>query len=298
MIKIGKYSEKPEIRGSLSNLTIGKFCSMPIPKVIHQIWTGSKEIPEKYLKFCDSWKKFNPEWQVIFWKDEQLKKQFKKMYPDTKYFYEADINTVMKTDILRFELLRLYGGFYADLDMECLKPLDEFCKDEFTVGWEWVGEPRSVSTGFIGCAANHSITRAMLFHIFSSLYTKTPTTKWDQLLACGPHALVNIILTKGIKPYPQKYFAPIPPLASAKEYYTDVKEAYVKHYFYGGQPGGWPEYYGENEKEAQPPVSAAAIPETKEQRINLRIDYPRLIKTSRGKVLAQNTQHEAELRAT
>ena len=271
---------------------------MPIPKTIHQIWIGSKEIPEKYLKFCDSWKKFNPDWEINLWTDEQLKKLFKKMYSDTKHFYEAQINVVMKTDILRYEILRLFGGFYADLDMECLKPLDCFCNDEFTCGWEWMGEPRSVSSGFIGCAKDHQIAKAMLFHIYSSLYTKIPTTKWDQLLACGPHALVNIVLTNGINPYPQKYFAPIPPLASAKEYYTDVKEAYIKHYFYGGQPGGWPEYYGVDQKEAQPiQISAAARPEPPRPPNASPLTYPRFINTRKGKELAFNAVHENDLRA-
>ena len=271
---------------------------MQIPKIIHQIWVGSKVIPEKYLKYCDSWIKCNPGWEYKLWQDNDIKKLFKKTLPETKHWYDADINVVMKCDIIRYELLRLFGGFYADLDTECLKPLDCFLEDKFVCGWEWLGEPKSISTGFLGSIANHQISLAMLYHIYSSLYTKIPTTKWDQLLACGPHAIINIVMTKGITPYPQKYFAPIPPLATAKEYYTDIKDAYIKHYFYGGQPGGWPEYYGKNEKEANPPVVISAVTKQGVNEINIRprLSFPVLISTPEGKKIAHNAEQELELR--
>lgn len=40
-----------------------------------------------------------------------------------------------QSDILRYELLYLYGGVYVDTDMQAVRPLDDLCK----VRRAWLG---------------------------------------------------------------------------------------------------------------------------------------------------------------
>ena len=87
------------------------------PKIIHQIWVGSKPLPDKYRKLMASWIKHHPGWQYNLWtnKDvEGLKLHNHALYKSTR-------DPIEKANILRYELLYKYGGLYVDIDTKCLK---------------------------------------------------------------------------------------------------------------------------------------------------------------------------------
>ena len=96
-----------------------KIRSGNIPKIIHQIWFGG-DIPEKYAKLQESWKKYNPDWEYILWTDESIK--------DIKLLNEDIFNSTQnygaKSDIARYEILFQFGGLYIDTDFECLQSFD------------------------------------------------------------------------------------------------------------------------------------------------------------------------------
>jgi mannosyltransferase OCH1-like enzyme len=43
-----------------------------IPKKIHQIWIGQKELPEKYKNFSEGIKKLHGDFEHILWTDNTL----------------------------------------------------------------------------------------------------------------------------------------------------------------------------------------------------------------------------------
>jgi mannosyltransferase OCH1-like enzyme len=47
-----------------------------IPKVIHQIWIGTPQPPEVFIKYMDSWKHYHPDWDYILWDNERVKTLF------------------------------------------------------------------------------------------------------------------------------------------------------------------------------------------------------------------------------
>lgn len=87
-----------------------------IPKIVHQIWLGSS-VPEVYKKWMKTWSELAG-FEYYLWTDEEVK-DFK-MY--NRDLFDATSNLGEKSDILRLEILRKYGGVYVDLDYECLKP--------------------------------------------------------------------------------------------------------------------------------------------------------------------------------
>ena len=93
-----------------------------IPKIIHQIWIGPKKFPIKYKKWRNSWQLLNPDWDYIFWDNNRIKEL---EITDLKVYKESK-NYGFKSDLLRYEILRKYGGLYADTDFECLQKLPEF----------------------------------------------------------------------------------------------------------------------------------------------------------------------------
>ena len=99
-----------------------EFCLEPrIPKIIHQIWLGSK-LPEQYYIWQQTWIKNHPDWQYILWTDAEIEK----LNLVNKRLYNACKSYGAKSDIARYEILYRYGGLYVDCDFECLQPFDIF----------------------------------------------------------------------------------------------------------------------------------------------------------------------------
>jgi mannosyltransferase OCH1-like enzyme len=49
---------------------------MHIPKIIHQLWIGNKPPP---IKFMNSWKEKHPNFEYIFWNENELIKRILKI---------------------------------------------------------------------------------------------------------------------------------------------------------------------------------------------------------------------------
>lgn len=85
-----------------------------IPKIIHQIWIGPKKPPFKWL---NSWKDKHSDWEYRLWTTTYYKIRNQEAYNSSPRFCG-------KADILRYEILYDYGGFYIDADTLCLRKLD------------------------------------------------------------------------------------------------------------------------------------------------------------------------------
>lgn len=123
-----------------------------IPALIHIMWLGGK-LPREYEKYVASWRHYHPDWQIIFWTDNESNfdqgmvtvESFDKLIPlltnnlyknivvdvrnlhfDNRIFYDRAENYGEKSDILKWEIVYRLGGLYVDTDFECLKPFDLF----------------------------------------------------------------------------------------------------------------------------------------------------------------------------
>ena len=107
---------------------------MSIPKVIHRIWLDDP-MPTTFKVFGDEWSRHHPEWERMEWTSSKrlprliLEEEFrnaKRIMPkDWKRF---------QADILRLELLNIYGGVYADTDVHPLKPFDTWLGHHAVLG--------------------------------------------------------------------------------------------------------------------------------------------------------------------
>ena len=93
---------------------------MSIPKIIHQIWIGPKTPP---TKFMDTWKNKHEKegFQYIRWTEEEIKKRGFNSQLQNRINDMIEING--KADILRWEILYEYGGFFVDADALCIEPV-------------------------------------------------------------------------------------------------------------------------------------------------------------------------------
>ena len=92
-----------------------------IPKVIHYMWLGKKEIPATLQKCIDTWKRYCPDYEIVQWNEDN--------YDVNKVIYMQEAYSRgaygFVPDYARLDILFQHGGFYLDTDVELLRSLDE-----------------------------------------------------------------------------------------------------------------------------------------------------------------------------
>ena len=105
-----------------------------MPRLIHQTW---KHPHLRWpLSACvDSFRKWNPGWEQRLWTDAECEELIGERLPEFLPTYLAYPKGILRADIFRVAVLYIHGGVYADLDMQCLRPLDDLIA--FCARGEW-----------------------------------------------------------------------------------------------------------------------------------------------------------------
>ena len=92
-----------------------------IPRVFHQSWM-SRTIPKALFKYVDTWRSTQPGWAYRLHSDADNLALVQRRYP---WFEEtfARLTFIQQADVARLLYMHAYGGVYADLDVELLKPI-------------------------------------------------------------------------------------------------------------------------------------------------------------------------------
>ena len=98
--------------------------NIQIPKIIHQIWVGEKEMPEHCQQFVQQMKELHPDYEHHLWGNEL----FTEKYADDPYLQNYITNPELYKwaficDRIRCLLLNEIGGIYVDADA---KPVQSF----------------------------------------------------------------------------------------------------------------------------------------------------------------------------
>jgi mannosyltransferase OCH1-like enzyme len=103
-----------------------------IPKILHLIWIShplkpKKEMPENCAAFYAKWKALHPHWDVRLWGNE-IYERYASNTMLARMMADPAQDEAKLTNIIRFLLLRDFGGLYSDIDVEpfkCFDPLTE-----------------------------------------------------------------------------------------------------------------------------------------------------------------------------
>jgi len=71
----------------------------------------------------------NPGWDYRLWTDEDLLNLVREHYPELEELYLSYPRGIQRADLGRYLILDHCGGVYADLDTECLSPLDSIADE-------------------------------------------------------------------------------------------------------------------------------------------------------------------------
>ena len=184
---------------------------MKIPKIIHQTWK-TEQVPNTMKNYAKSWKEKNPNFTYMFWTDYTIRDLIKKHYPWFLKYFDSYPHQIMRVDAFRLFVLDHYGGFYADLDLECYKPIEPLLEESTMLLFlEW---PGSISNAIMASIPGHPFIK----HCFKELvhkhvYKGPNTAAWE---ATGPKFITNALKKYKLqgfhdyKLYPSYFFFPIP----------------------------------------------------------------------------------------
>jgi len=196
-----------------------------IPKKIHQIWLGS-EIPEQYARYAETWQKFHPDWDYKLWTDEDVK-DIELTKPDV--YYDA-VNPAMKSDILRYEVLRQHGGLYVDTDFECLKSFEPLRYLNFFTGIGYDGKLQ-LYNGLIASIPHHPILEYLTLYVKGYKGSKGS----DILNATGANfftQIFNKVAEGPVVAFPTDFFYPLSNKEVTNNPYEFVKPcSYAIHHW-------------------------------------------------------------------
>ena len=136
------------------------------PKLIHQIWIGRPDMPERCAQMIADLRAMNPDWDHVLWTDAEAEGYFKTDPVLRKAASGPDrIPAAMLSDRLRFLILRDYGGVYIDADTIPVRPLDDlhemFDEKELVIGKRMKGNV-SADIGVIWAAYGSSVIEELL----------------------------------------------------------------------------------------------------------------------------------------
>lgn len=98
-----------------------------IPKIIHQVWEGRKEVlPDFHRKLGETWKEHHPDWKYELWNGKKMEELIRTSFPEIADVYFNYKYDVQRWDVIRYLILYKMGGMYADFDYECFEPFDDY----------------------------------------------------------------------------------------------------------------------------------------------------------------------------
>merc|ERR1711879_1007380 len=129
---------------SLTNhLAPREACSGRVPKLMHAVWLGTP-LPGKHALHVLKFAQLNPSWAIYLWLDYVLEaneatilkavsdKIHIMVLKDHSHRFEnrghicSNDNYAGKSDLIRLEVVFMYGGIYVDLDTIPFKGFDQY----------------------------------------------------------------------------------------------------------------------------------------------------------------------------
>lgn len=155
-----------------------------IPRIIHQIWMGPLEPPLEAMK---SWQELHPDWEYRLWNEDNIPKL------QNQEAFDLSDNYPQKSDILRYEILKRFGGVYIDSDEYCLKPIDVLMSEWDETGYKLIlgkegslDRPDLVANTVMVATPSHPFLDAMV----DGIDVDRPGEAWE---LTGPQYLTNML---------------------------------------------------------------------------------------------------------
>jgi mannosyltransferase OCH1-like enzyme len=193
----------------------------PIPKIIHFIWLG-QPLPEWYQENIEDWRVKNSEFEIKVWENDAASAIIKNKQ-SCEIFSRSD-SLGAKSDILRYEILKEFGGLYLDTDFLCLSDEFNVLHDNFSfyTGAAFEQNIRFYN-GLIACCPNHPILDLCINNVRDDTYMHISCPQTRVLHQTGPAMFTECALSyfngagsRGSIVLPAQTFYPFPAIYREK----------------------------------------------------------------------------------
>jgi GT2 family glycosyltransferase len=181
---------------------------MTIPKILHQLWIGPKPAPTNLM---DTWREKNPDFEYMRWNEDLIKEKQLNLTCVKRINDMEEING--QADIIRWEILYEYGGFFQDADSICIESIDNNLMSlPCFAGWENEQVRQGlIATGTMGFPPKHPLVKAAIEWIQNNDINvrRTGARAWKTV---GPGLLTRMYNTGNfpdLKVLPSYFFLPI-----------------------------------------------------------------------------------------
>lgn len=189
-----------------------------IPRIIHRIWLGANAMPAEHVLYGETWRDNHPGWEMKLWGDDDLPSL--ELGPTV----ERGRHYAERANVLRYELLRRFGGVYVDTDVESLRSIEPLL--EGISAFAGYVRPGTVGNSVLGAIPGHpAFERAS-----REASTRVGTGK-NSISATGPRFLTGVLQefpeVKLFEPaffYPYDWHEKRPPA-------SELGQAYAAHHW-------------------------------------------------------------------
>lgn len=169
-----------------------------IARILHQTWK-TEAVPAKYSEELASWRRLHPCWRFEFWDDRRIRKLVSRHFPQYASLFNA-MSGIKQADVARIVALHTYGGVYADIDVEAVRPFDDLLDSAaeartgvllgeenlvHTILLEKRFSARLVSNALMAGTSHHPFWREVLYEIFET----ASRCGNDPVLCTGPRLI-------------------------------------------------------------------------------------------------------------
>lgn len=120
-----------------------------IPKILHHVWLGG-EMPAAKRRLRQTWLERHPDWEHRLWTDDSLEQ----LEITNRTQLKMATKPAQRCHIIRYEILRQFGGVYVDCDVESFKPIDPFLQAD---GFAAAEDDDHIGIAVIGCKPGDSM---------------------------------------------------------------------------------------------------------------------------------------------
>jgi mannosyltransferase OCH1-like enzyme len=171
-------------------------------KIVHRYWGGPKPMPETYVEFGKRWAEENPDWEVIEWTPENLPPMRNQqtlneiaLRPRSSIpmeFHRAV--AVQSSDVIYYELIEQFGGICLNVDIEPLRPLNDFLEVVGENAWATYEDEYYLVNCAYGGPKGHPFWKALNDYLPTNYQNRYAEYMQHQT---GPHLLTHVWKERG-----------------------------------------------------------------------------------------------------
>jgi len=215
-----------------------------IPRLITQTWRTTA-LPAPAEAFAASWRTKNPDFTWRLFDDEACAALVAEVAPEYAADYRDFPFPVMRADFFRYAAVYRDGGVYADIDMECVRPIGKLLdiapvvfsveahlteRRRAELGYT---RPSQVANCIFAARPGHPLLRQAMDRAVELVRRRATTAKADIEDLTGPRMLTRLFFERArpdIALLPQIYLMP-------PRHYPDIwplnRNVHARHHFFG-----------------------------------------------------------------